>query len=151
MNQAPDQSWPWTTLPGQRRFETDFPLAVWFAGLWFFLKGFLYVCYVYMIGLEPSPYSVGARAEIAYFVLAFIPALALGAALWNEKGMVQAALLFLIVDTPFMIFHVFRLAEAGSLDSGLTMLLEYGSLGLNFLSLGWLAYYWAEQRLGHHE
>jgi len=41
----------WDQLPGKRRFELDFPLVFWFAGLWLFLKSFLCLCYLYMMGL----------------------------------------------------------------------------------------------------
>jgi len=137
----------WDRMPGRRRFERDFPLAFWFAGLWLFLKSFLCLCYLYMIGLEPPPYSVSSYVEIAYFAVAFIPALWLAIALWNEKkGALTPAIAFFIVDTPLLFFHVLNVSKGGGLESGLTMVLEYGSLGLNFLSLGWLLSYLAQQR-----
>jgi hypothetical protein len=134
------KSWPqW--FP-QRRFDLDFPLALWFAGLWFYLKSFLYLCYVYMLGTEPGPYDQWMWIEIGYFAAGVVPSLLLGLALWNEKkNLVWLAVAFLIIDTPMLTFHVLRLAHAGFLDSGLTKFLEFGSLGLNFASLGWLIGY----------
>lgn len=125
-----------------RRFDTDFPLALWFSGLWFYLKSFLYVCYVYMLGTEPAPYELWTWIEIGYFAGAFIPALLLGYAMWNEKkNLVWAAILFLLIDTPLLVFHVMKLGETGFLESGLTKFLELGSLALNFVALGWLIGY----------
>jgi hypothetical protein len=123
----------------QRRFDADFPLAFWFAGLWFYLKSFLYLCYIYMLGLEPPPYSTAVDFEIVYFAVTMIPALLLGLALWNEKkGAVIPAMIFLMVDTPVLLYHVIRLGQEGFLDSGLTRVLEFGSLVLNVVALGWL-------------
>ncbi len=137
----------WDRLPGQRRFEEDFPLVYWFAGLWLFLKSFLCLCYLYMIGLEPSPYSLSAWVEVIYFAVAFGPALWLAIALWNEtRNAVKLAIIFFIVDTPLLFFHVLNVSKVGGLESGLTMVLEFGSLGLNFVSLGWLLSYVAHQR-----
>lgn len=136
----PVQRWifPFEWFPS-RRFSPDFPLSFWFAGLWFYLKAFLYFCYFYMQGIEPPPYSGWVTAETVYFGAAIIPCLALALALWNEKKQaVLPAIGFLLLDTPVLFFHVLRLAEAGFLDSGLTKLLEIGSLFLNVVSLGWL-------------
>ena len=80
-----DRQWlPFQWFP-QRRFDPNFPLAFWFAGLWFDLKSFLYLCYIYMLGLEPPPYSTDVVFEIVYFAVTLVPALWLGLALWNEK------------------------------------------------------------------
>lgn len=137
----------WDRLPGRRRFEENFPLVFWFAGLWLFLKSFLCLCYLYMIGLEPPPYTTSSVVEIAYFALAFGPALWMAIALWNEKSNVlKPAIAFFVVDTPLLFFHVLNVSKMGGLESGLTMALEYGSLGLNFASLGWLLGYLAHQR-----
>ncbi|MCX5862401.1 MAG: hypothetical protein WCG29_00895 [Desulfomonile sp.] len=133
--------WPFEWFP-QRRFDAEFPLVFWFVGLWFYLKSFLYVCYLYMLGVEPAPHPPEAVAEIVYFGLAFIPALLLGLALWHEKTrVVVPAIVFLFVDTPLLLFHVLRLAQDGFLDSGLTKILELGSLVLNVVALGWLLGY----------
>jgi len=137
----------WDQLPGKRRFELDFPLVFWFAGLWLFLKSFLCLCYLYMIGLEPPPYSFASWVEIIYFAVAFSPALWLAIALWNEtKEALKLAIAFFIVDTPLLFFHVLNVSKSGGMESGLTMVLEYGSLGLNFVSLGWLLSYLAHRR-----
>ncbi len=123
----------------QRRFDADFPLAFWFAGLWFYLKTFLYLCYIYMAGLEPPPYSSAVTFETIYFAVTMIPVLIMALALWNEKKwVVIPAIIFLMVDTPVLLFHVVRLGQEGFLDSGLTRVLEFGSLGLNVVALGWL-------------
>jgi hypothetical protein len=141
MNRTGDKPWTLRWFP-QRRFDPDFPLAFWFAGLWFYLKGFLYVCNLYMIGLEPAPYALDVKVEIVYFSVAFIPSVLLGMALWNEKrSALKAAIFFLVADTPFLLFHVMRLAGAGMLESGLTNVLEYGGLALNVMALGWLIGY----------
>lgn len=127
----------------QRRFDLDFPLVLWFAGLWFYLKSFLYLCYVYMLGLDPPPYPM----ETFYFALGIVPALLLGIALWNDKKrLLLPAIIFLGVDTPVMLLHIRRLSHAGFLDSGLTMVLEYGSLGLNVLAFGWLVGFYTSIR-----
>jgi hypothetical protein len=126
----------------RRRFEPDFPPVLWFAGLWFYFKSFLYLCYVYMEGLEPGPYSAVVKVETIYFLCAAIPCFLFGMALWREKKhIVKPATIFVAIDTPVVIFHVFRMANAGMLDSGLSGALEAGSLGLNLLSLGWLTSY----------
>ncbi|MEJ2715538.1 MAG: hypothetical protein P8182_00100 [Deltaproteobacteria bacterium] len=137
------RGWSWSEkLFPRRRFESDFPLVLWFAGLWLYLKSFLYVCYLYMIGVEPPPYSLATKVEIAYFALAFVPSFLLGLALWREKkAAVNLAIAFLIVDTPLLLFHVMRLSEAGFLDTGLTWLLEFGSLAVNAIALVWLIGY----------
>lgn len=137
-----DRKWlPFEMFP-RRRFDPDFPLAFWFAGLWFYLKAFLYLCYLYMLGLEPTPYTTHAQIEIAYFAVALIPALLLGYALWNERArFVIPAILFLVIDTPMLIFHVYQTAQAGYLDSTLAQVLEFGSLLLNVVALGWLVGY----------
>jgi predicted cobalt transporter CbtA len=129
------------------RFDGDFPTAFWFAGLWFYLKGFLYICYLYMLGLDPAPYPFAAKVEIWYFALAFLPAVLLGLALWNQRNkFVIPAIAFLLVDTPVLIFHVMRLTQAGFMESGLTRVLEFGSLGLNLLAIGWLIGYASHSR-----
>jgi len=126
----------------RRRFELDFPLVFWFAGLWLYLKSFLYLCYVYMMGIEPPPYSTSVLLEMIYFGAAMLPSLMLGAGLWQErKWAFVPAILFLGLDTPVLLLHVLRLAEAGFLDSGLTKMLELGSLVLNVVSIGWLMGY----------
>ena len=71
------------------RLDDDFPMALWLAGLWFYLKSFLYLCYLYMLGLDPTPYSTPAKVEIAYFAVAFVPSLLLGMALWNRREQVS--------------------------------------------------------------
>jgi len=148
MNDTHEKPWILNWLPA-RRFEPDFPLALWFAGLWFYLKSFLYICYLYMIGLDPQPFVAPVKVEIVYFGLAWLPSLLLAPALWNEKkGAVKPAIFFLLVDTPFLLFHVMRLAEAGFLESGLTSLLEYGSLGLNLFAVGWLIVYMVQGKVG---
>lgn len=126
----------------RRRFELDFPLVFWFAGLWLYLKSFLYLCYVYMMGIEPPPFPTSVIMEIIYFGAAMIPSLMLGAGLWHErKWVVVPAILFFGLDTPVLLIHVLRLASAGFLDSGLTKMLELGSLVLNVVSIGWLIGY----------
>jgi hypothetical protein len=99
-----DRQWlPFQWFP-QSRFDPSFPLAFWFAGLWFYLKSFLYLCYIYMLGLEPPPYSADVVFEIVYFAVTMVPALLLGLALWNEKkGAVIPAIIFLMVDTPVLL------------------------------------------------
>jgi hypothetical protein len=132
----------------KRRLEPDFPLVFWFVGLWCYLKAFLYVCYLYMLGLEPPPYPSGAVFEIAYFAAALIPALVIAYALWNEKPrFVLVAILFFIIDTPVLIYHVGRMMEAGFLDSTLTKILEFGSLIFNVVSLGWLVGFRTSRRV----
>jgi hypothetical protein len=132
---------PLEWLP-ERRFDADFPLAFWFAGLWMYLKSFLYLCNVYSMGLEPPPYSTFVIAEAIYFGVMIVPAFLLGFALWNErKWVVPWAIFFLLVDTPVLLFHVMRLSESGFMDSDLTRVLEFGALGLNVVSLGWLLGY----------
>ena len=141
MSSSIRKGWPLPWFP-RRRFDEDFPLAFWFAGLWFYLKSFLYLCYLYMIGTEPPPYSTSEIVEVAYFGVALLPSLLLGASLWNEKKwVVVPAIFFLVLDTPFLLFHVLRLAEAGFLESGLTRALEFGSLILNVVALAWLIGY----------
>jgi len=142
-----DQNWLSHWFP-QRRFDPDFPTALWFAGLWFYLKSFLYFCYVYMLGTEPPPYDAWTWTEIYYFAGAMIPSLLLGLAMWREKkNMVWIAIAFFLIDTPMLVFHVKRLAELGFLDSGLTKALEFGSLGLNFVALGWLLGYVSTRKI----
>ena len=122
-----------------RRFESNFPMVFWLAGLWFYLKSFLYFCYLYTLGLEPTPYPPLAKFEIIYFSLALIPAFWLGFAFWNEKAMSSLiGVIYLIIDTPILGFHVLRMADEGYLDSGLTQFLEVGSLAMNVIVLGWL-------------
>lgn len=141
MNEKPEKVWFLNWFP-TRRFELDFPLVFWFSGLWFLLKAFLYLCNVYAIGLEPSPYLLSVRIELVYFGAACIVSLMFGLALWNEKkGASKPAAIFLIVDTPMLLFHIIRLSEAGFLDSGITVALEFGSLALNLISLVWLIAY----------
>ncbi len=130
-----------------RRLEPDFPLALWLAGLWFYLKSFLYFCYVYMAGMEPPPYSPGVIAETVYFGAAIVPCILLGLAMWNEKKkFVLPAILFLGLDTPVLGLHVLRLAQAGFLDSGLTKAMELGSLMLDVVAFGWLVGYYTASR-----
>lgn len=141
MNNLHEKGQLWQLFPG-RRFDSDFPLALWFAGLWFYLKSFLYVCYLYMLGLDPPPYSGPIIVEIVYFAVTIVPAFLLGLMLWNERKRVTTwAIAFLFVDTPMLLFHVLRLEAAGYLDSGLTKVLEFGSLVLNVIALGWLIGY----------
>ncbi len=121
------------------RFHESFPFAYWVAGLWLYLKSFLYVCYLYMLGLEPPPYEAPVLFEIIYFAIAFVPAFVIALMLWNNRKWAQwAAIGFLLVDTPVFLIHVLRLAREGYLTSGLTTVLEYGSLGLNVLAVTWL-------------
>jgi uncharacterized membrane protein (DUF2068 family) len=95
-----------------------------------------------MIGVEPMPFPPSAQVEIIYFGCTFIPSFLLGLAMWNEKRWVtKLAVVFLAIDTPFLLFHVFRLAWIGALEAGLTSMLEYGSLGLNLVTLVWLVGY----------
>jgi len=123
----------------ERRFDTNFPLVFWLAGLWFYLKSFLYFCYLYMLGLDPTPYSTAATFEIFYFAVALIPAFLLGVAFWNEKGQALfLGIVYLVIDTPILGFHVLRMADEGYLDSGLTQFFEIGSLAMNVIVLGWL-------------
>lgn len=125
-----------------RRFENDFPLAVWFTGLWFYLKGFLYFCFLYMIGLDPPPYPGEVQIEIVYFAIAMVPTLVLAWSLWNEKNWgMTLAIVFLFIDTPFLLMHVLRLGSEGFLDSGLTKTLEFGGLALNVVCLAWMLGY----------
>ena len=133
-----DRQWlPFQWFP-QRKFDPDFPLAFWFAGLWFYLKSFLYLCYIYMMGLEPSRTPPRLPSRYAYFAVTMIPALLLGLALWNEKkSAVIPAIIFLMVDTPVLLYRGCGWEE-GFLDSGLTRVLEFGSLALNVVALGWL-------------
>ncbi len=132
----------------RERLDADFPMALWLAGLWFYLKSFLYICYLYMLGLDPTPYSTLAKMEIGYFAVAFIPALLLGMALWNQREkFITPAILFLLVDTLMLILHVMRLAQAKLLDSDLTRVLEYGSLALNVIALCWLIGYLWEKKV----
>ena len=92
-----------------------------------------------MLGLDPTPYSAAATFEIFYFAIAMIPAFVLGVAFWNEKAIALAAgIVYLIIDTPILSFHVLRMADEGYLDSGLTQFLEIGSLAMNVIILGWL-------------
>jgi len=122
-----------------QRFEAYFPLAVWFTGLWLYLKSFLYFCFLYMIGLDPPPYTTEIQVEITYFAIALVPALVLAWALWNEKDWgLTPAIVFLFLDTPFLFIHVLRLGQEGFLDSGLTRTLEFGGLVLNVVCLAWL-------------
>ncbi len=132
-----------------RRLDLDFPLAVWFAGLWLYLKSFLYLCYLYMIGTDEQSFTPLLTVEVGYFLMAFVPALLLACALWNEKkGAVGWALAFLVVDTPVLVLHIFRLSMEGFLAPGLTKVLEFGSLGLNMICLVWLGQYVATRKSG---
>jgi hypothetical protein len=126
----------------ERRFDLDFPVVYWFAGLWFYLKGFLYLCFLYMLGSDPGPYETSIIFEVIYFSLAFIPSLILGFGFWNEKTwVIGPSLVFLLVDSPVLLFRVLRLADAGFLDSGLTQIFEFGGLVLNLITLVWLFAY----------
>jgi hypothetical protein len=139
----------WLTIEWfpDRRLDPHFPLVLWFAGLWFYLKSFLYFCYVYMAGMDPPPYPLGVKVETIYFAVAIIPSLLLGLAMWNEKKrFLVAAILFLALDTPVLSFHVLRLANGGFLDSGLTKAMEIGSLTLNVIAFGWLIGYFSASR-----
>ncbi len=130
-----------------RRLDPEFPLPLWFGGLWLYLKSFLYICYLYMIGTDEPSSTFTVKVEIVYFTLAFIPAFILGVRLWNErKGAAGLAIAFLLVDTPIMLMHVLRLSAEGFLNPGLTKLLEFGSLGLNILCIAWLAQYLAGEK-----
>jgi hypothetical protein len=132
------ESWTTRWFP-KSRFDADFPLVLWFVGLWLYLKSFLYLCYVYMFGLEPLPLPTASMVEAVYFLITIVPCLLLGRALWNDKrDFVVPAIVFMAIDTPFQMYHVLRLADAGYLDSGLTTVLEIGSLTLNIISLVWL-------------
>lgn len=147
MNEAAKGNNRLRLLP-EDRFDSDFPLVLWAAGLWLYLKSFLYLCNLYVIGLEPAPYQLGLKIEIAYFAIAFIPSFIIGLMLWNRRpGFEILATVFLVLDTPFLIFHIINLAQTNFLESGLTKLLEYSSLGLNFLLLGWLIANLADQRI----
>ncbi|MFC1834895.1 hypothetical protein ACFL2Q_09195 [Thermodesulfobacteriota bacterium] len=129
-----------------RRLDRDFPLLYWFAGLWFYLKSFLYVCYLYGLGLEPE-LDTSSQIEVIYFAVVFIPCFLLARALWNEKHWAfWPSLVFLLVDTPFQIFHVIHLAAGGYMESTLTRILEYGALGLNMTCIGWFTGYWVSSR-----
>jgi len=144
MNETESWTTRWFPL---RRFNTDFPLVLWFAGLWFYLKSFLYLCYVYMFGLEPQPLPADSMFEVVYFALMIIPCLLLGMAMWNERRRyIVPAVAFLALDTPVLLYHIWRLNEAGYLDAGLTSVLELGSLTLNIISLLWLLGSFAELR-----
>ncbi|MGD9818585.1 MAG: hypothetical protein AB7V04_07770 [Desulfomonilaceae bacterium] len=128
----------WSLFP-DRRFDLDFPLVYWFAGLWFYLKGFLYICFLYMIGSDPGPYEPAVMFETFYFTIMVIPALVLGYGFWNEKAWAPTpGLIYLFIDTPVILFRVLRLAEAGFLDSGLTQVFELGGFFLNLFALIWL-------------
>ena len=142
------ESWTTGWFPS-RRFDADFPLVLWFAGLWFYLKSFLYLCYLYMFGLEPQPLPTDLMVEVVYFALMMIPSLLLGMAMWNDKrGYIVPAIAFLALDTPLLIFHILRLNEAGYLDAGLTSVLEIGSLTLNVISFSWLMGSYSKLREG---
>ena len=92
-----------------------------------------------MLGLDPTPYSPVAKFEIIYFAVALLPAFILGIAFWNEKAFASTiGVIYLIIDTPILGFHVLRMADEGYLDSGLTQFLEIGSLAMNVIVLGWL-------------
>lgn len=130
-----------------RRMEPDFPPALWLAGLWFYLKSFLYFCYVYMTGVEPPPYPPAVMWETAYFAAAIIPCILLGLAMWNEKKkFVLLAIIFLGIDTPILGLHVMRLAYEGFLDPGVTKAMELGSLTINVISFAWLVGYYTATR-----
>jgi hypothetical protein len=138
MNKDQEKPWLLNWFP-ERRFAPDFPLVLWFVGLWFLLKSFVCLCHIYSIGLEPPPYSTEMKIELWYFAFACVVSLVLGLALWNEKKAATIpALFFLIVDSPMLLFHIMYLTSIGYLDSGIQMVLEYGSLALNMISLGWL-------------
>jgi hypothetical protein len=130
------------------RFDPDFPLPIWFAGLWFYLKSFLYLCYIYMLGLEPAPYPSGAIFEVLYFGFTMMPAFCLGLLLWNRRERYTLpAILFLVIDTPVLLYHVWRLGRLGYLETTLTKGVEFGSLGLNVMALVWLINYVLSKRV----
>lgn len=130
------------------RFDGDFPLVYWGVGLWLYLKSFLYLCYLYSLGLEPRPYDTGMLIEIGYFALTVIPSFILGWGLWNRKrGFAFLAMIFLLIDTPLFIFHIIRWSDIGYLEAGLTLVMEYGSLGINLLCIGWLGSYLATEKM----
>ncbi len=132
----------------ERRFDLDFPLVYWFAGLWFYLKGFLYICFIYMLGSDPGPYEPAIIFETFYFSIALIPAVILGYAFWNEKEWaLTPAIVYLLLDSPILLFRVLRLAEAGFLDSGLTQVFELGGLILDLVTLGWLFAYRSSRQI----
>ncbi len=134
----------------ERRLDPDFPLALWFGGLWLYLKSFLYICYLYMIGTDEPSSTMTVKIEITYFALAFVPAFLLGARLWNERsGAVAMSMAFLLVDTPILVIHVLRLSAEGFLNPGLTKLLEFGGLGLNILCMAWLGQYLTAAKSSH--
>ncbi len=138
MSERREKFWLLNWYP-ERRFAPDFPLAFWFVGLWFLLKSFVCLCQIYSIGLEPPPYSTWVKIELWYFAFACVVSVVMGLALWNEKKAVtKPALFFLIVDSPMLLFHIMYLTSIGYLDSGIQMVLEYGSLTLNVICLGWL-------------
>ncbi len=142
-----DRTWWNLRWCPDRRMEPDFPLALWLAGLWFYLKSFLYFCYVYMAGMEPPPYPPAVIAETVYFGVAVVPCLLLGLAMWNEKKrFILPAILFLGLDTPVLGLHVLRLGYGGFLDSGLTKAMELGSLTLDVVAFGWLVGYYTASR-----
>jgi hypothetical protein len=129
------------------RLDLDFPLPVWFAGLWCYFKAFLYLCYVYMLGLEPPPYAAWTSAEVAYFGITMIPFAFLGYQLWHRvETFVTLAVLFFVVDTPILFAHVWHLGSLGFLDSGLTKVLEFGGLFLNVITLSWLLGYLSSRK-----
>ncbi len=147
MNDTPPTFWSLRKWCPPRRLDPDFPMAFWFAGLWLYLKSFFYLCNLYSIGIDQMPFPAPVKIEIAYFALAFVPSLLLGLVLWNERREhLKTAILFLAIDTPLLLFHVWRMSRSGMLDSFLTLVLELGSLGLNFLALGWLVSYAVESK-----
>ena len=88
---------------------------MWFAGLWFYLKSFLYLCYVWMAGMDPPPYPPAVIAETIYFGVTIVPSLLLGLAMWNDKKrFIVLALVFLGIDTPLLFFT--RRQGAGEYD-----------------------------------
>ena len=92
-----------------------------------------------MFGLEPLPLPTASIVEVVYFVIMIVPCLLLGRAMWNDRrDFVIPAIVFMAIDTPFLIYHIQRLDSAGYLDSGLTTVLELGSLTLNIISIVWL-------------
>jgi hypothetical protein len=101
-----------------------------------------------MLGSDPGPYEPAIIFETFYFSIALIPAVILGYAFWNEKEWaLTPAIVYLLLDSPILLFRVLRLAEAGFLDSGLTQVFELGGLILDLVTLGWLFAYRSSRQI----